>query len=80
MNPKFASEKLKVGEIYSRKSWKELFPTKDATINTGVFKPKNYSSVWFFVTRKKAANQPKYVDNLVGSTLIGRDRPQEKAT
>jgi hypothetical protein len=69
MNPKFASEKLKVGEIYSRKSLREIFPTSDATLNTGVFKPKNYSSVWLFVTRKKAANQPKYVDYLAGTKL-----------
>jgi uncharacterized protein DUF3427 len=69
MNPKFTSEKLKVGEVYSRKSLREIFPTSDATLNTGVFRLKNYSSVWLFVTRKKAANQPKYVDNLVGKTL-----------
>jgi Domain of unknown function (DUF3427) len=69
MNPKFASEKLKVGEIYSRKSLREIFPTSDATLNTGVFKPKNYFSVWLFVTRKKAPNQPKYVDYLSGKTL-----------
>ena len=69
MNPKFASEKLKVGKIYSRKSLREIFPTSDATLNTGVFKPKNYSSVWLFVTRKKAPNQPKYVDYLAGRTL-----------
>ena len=38
-------------------------------MNTGVFKPKNHSSVWLFVTSKKAANQPKYVDLLTGKTL-----------
>ena len=69
MSPAFASEKLKVGEIYSRKSLREIFHVTDATLNTGVFKPKNHSSVWLFVTRKKAANQPKYVDYLAGKTL-----------
>ena len=69
MNPKLASAKLKVGEIYSRKSLREIFPTSDATLNTGVFRPKNYFSVWLFVTRKKAPNQPKYVDYLSGQTL-----------
>jgi putative restriction endonuclease len=68
-NPKLASEKLKVGEIYSRTSLREIFPTSDATLNTGVFRPKNYSSVWLFVTRTKAPNQPKYVDCLSGETL-----------
>jgi putative restriction endonuclease len=69
MSPKFASEKLKVGEIYCRKSLAKLFHITDATLNTGVFKPKHYSSVWLFVTHKKAANQPKYVDHLSGNTL-----------
>jgi len=69
MQPAFASENLKVGEIYTRKSLAKLFHITDATLNTGVFKPKNHSSVWLFVTRKKAANQPKYVDDLVGITL-----------
>jgi putative restriction endonuclease len=69
MRPKFASEKLKIGEIYNRKSLAKLFQITDATLNTGVFKPKNHSSVWLFVTRKKAANQPKYIDSLTGNTL-----------
>ena len=69
MNSGFASEKLKIGGIYSRKLLREIFPTSDATLNTGVFKPKSYSSVWLFVTRKKAPNQPKYVDYLSGKTL-----------
>ena len=59
MNLKLASEKLKVGEVYSRKSLREIFPTSDATLNTGVFRPKNYSSVWLFVTRKKASEPAK---------------------
>lgn len=65
----YASDKLVPGEIYSRASLRSIFRTKDATLNTGVFKPKNYSSIWLFVTRKKATNQPKYVDHLVGDTL-----------
>jgi len=69
MHPAFASEKLKAGEIYSRKSLAKIFHVTDATLNTGVFKLKNHSSVWLFVTRKKAANQPKYVDYLAGKTL-----------
>jgi putative restriction endonuclease len=69
MNSGFASEKLKVGEIYTRKSLAKSFEITDATLNTGVFKPKNFSSVWLFVTHKKAANQPKYVDYLTGDTL-----------
>jgi putative restriction endonuclease len=69
MDLSFASEKLKIGEVYSRKSLREIFSITDATLNTGVFKPKKFSSVWLFVTRKKAANQPKYIDSLTGDKL-----------
>jgi uncharacterized protein DUF3427 len=69
MNSAFASEKLKVGEIYTRKALSKIFHITDATLNTGVFKPKSRPSVWLFVTRKKAANQPKYIDYLTGDTL-----------
>jgi putative restriction endonuclease len=69
MHPVFASDKLNIGEIYNRKSLAKLFKVTDATLNTGVFKPKNHSSVWLFVTSKKAANQPKYVDLLTGNRL-----------
>jgi hypothetical protein len=65
----FASRNLKVGEVYSRKSLGKIFHITDATLNTGVFKPKDHSSVWLFVTRKKAANQPKYVDYIAGDML-----------
>ena len=78
-NPAFASEKLKLGEIYNRKSLATLFHITDATLNTGVFKPKNYSSVWLFVTRKKAANQTKYVDHLVGNTLSWQGQTSGKS-
>ena len=64
-----ASEKLKIGEIYTRKALAKSFHISDATLNTGVFKPKKFSSVWLFVTRKKATNQPKYIDYLTGDTL-----------
>src|SRR5258708_7117077 len=42
----FASEKLKIGESYSRNSLTKQFHITDATLNTGVFRPKGYSSVW----------------------------------
>jgi putative restriction endonuclease len=69
MDRAYASEKLVPGEVYSRAALRDIFKTKDATLNTGVFKPKNYASVFLFVTRKKAKNQPKYVDQLLGDTL-----------
>ncbi len=65
----FASEKLKIGELYSRNSLAKQFHITDATLNTGVFRPKAYSSVWLFVTRNKPANRPQYVDQLAGDEL-----------
>ena len=56
MNLSFASEKLKIGEVYSRDSLAKNFHITEAKLNTGVFRPKAYSSVWLFVTRNKPAN------------------------
>ena len=79
MNLKLASEKLKVGEVYSRKSLREIFPTSDATLNTGVFRPKNYSSVWLFVTRKKHRTSQSTSITYLERHFTGRDKPQAKA-
>ncbi len=56
MNLDFASEKLHVGELYSRDSLAKQFQITDATLKNGVFRPKAYSSVRLFVTRNKPAN------------------------
>ena len=64
------SERLTIGEVYSRKSLAVIFRFNDTTpLTTGVFKSKRFPSVWLFVTRRKAANQTKYVDFLSGDTL-----------
>ena len=64
-----SSEKLKQGDLYSRRQLAEKFSITDATLNTGVFQPKGHSSGWLFVTNKKPANRTQYVDSLVGDTL-----------
>jgi hypothetical protein len=64
-----ASEKLKIGERYSRDSLAKQFLITDATLRNGVFRPKAYSSVWLFVTRNKPANRSQYVDHLTGDEL-----------
>ena len=70
MNSAFASGKLTIGEVYSRKSLVKIFRFGDPTpLKTGVFKSKRFSSVWLFVTKRKAANQTKYVDFLSGDSL-----------
>lgn len=69
MDLSFASEKLKIGEVYSRDSLAKQFAITDATLKNGVFRPKAFSSVWLFVTRNKPANRPQYVDQLSGAEL-----------
>jgi putative restriction endonuclease len=65
----FASEKLKIGEFYSRDSLAKQFQITDATLRNGVFRPKAYFSIWLFVTRNKPANRTQYVDKLAGDEL-----------
>jgi hypothetical protein len=70
MSLAFASEKLKIGELYSRDSLAKQFQITDATLRNGVFRPKAYSSVWLFVTRNnKPANRPPYTNQLAGDVL-----------
>ena len=60
MNFGFASEKLQVGELYSRESLAKQLLTTAATLKNGVSGPKACSSVWPFVTRNKPANRTQY--------------------
>lgn len=54
---------------YSRKELKEQFGISDATIFTGIFQPKGYSSIWLFVTEEKTADRTAYNDFFDGQTL-----------
>lgn len=60
MNLGFASEKLQIGELYSRESLAKQFLITDATLKNGVFRPKACSSFWLFVTRNKPANRTQH--------------------
>ena len=63
------SEKLVVGNVYTRQVLKELFSIKDATINNGIFRPKGHDSIWLFITEEKTPDKPQYVDCLQGEDL-----------
>ncbi len=65
----FTSERLEEGKIYTRKELSDMFDTKDATINTGVFRPKGYQSIWLFVTETKTKGSPQYTDLLYENLL-----------
>lgn len=63
------SPELTEGQIYTRAELADMIGSRDATINTGIFQPKNYDSILLFVTEKKAADKTQYVDQLEGNTL-----------
>lgn len=58
-----------LGEIYTRNRLREMFSIKDATINTGTFRPKGHDSVWLFVTENKTPDRTQYHDLLHNDVL-----------
>lgn len=46
-----------------------MFDIKDATILNGIFKPKNHSSIWLFVTKNKTSDRTDYYDDFDGEFL-----------
>lgn len=63
------SELLTIGAVYTRDALKRILDTSDATINTGVFRPKGSHSILLFVTKSKSADRVQYVDRLEGDFL-----------
>jgi hypothetical protein len=57
------------GDIYTRAKLAEILESKDMTINTGIFQPRDYDSILLFVTEKKSADRTQYVDQLDGDRL-----------
>ena len=60
---------LKAGEIYTRQDLRETFKINDATINTGIFRPKDHKSIWLFITQQKSNDMTQYNDRLEGDDL-----------
>ncbi len=50
------SDSLVDGAIYTRNELREMFGIRDATINTGTFRPKGYDALWLFVTEDEILN------------------------
>src|SRR5918998_6353751 len=63
------SDSLVDGAIYTRNRLREMFDIRDATINTGTFRPKGHDSVWLFVTEKKTPDRTQYYDRLDNDVL-----------
>lgn len=65
----WTSSQLQTGNIYTREHLRELFHIEDATLNTGVFRPKGRNSIWLFVTRDKTSDRTQYIDRFEGGLL-----------
>lgn len=63
------SDRLQVGDVYTRDQLRVRFDISDKTIDTGVFRPKGSDSIWLFVTERKTADRTQYSDFLSGDTL-----------
>ena len=67
---KYASKQLDRGKIYTRVDLRLLFKISDMTINTGIFKPPGFDSVWIFLTENKTKDRTQFEDRLTGATLF----------
>lgn len=70
------SQLLSLGAVYTREELREILSTGDATINTGVFRPKGFDSVLLFVTEKKTSDRTQYIDKLNGDELQWQGQSQ----
>lgn len=65
----YTSSDLLEGDVYTRDDLISAYNIKDATINTGVFRPAGKKSIWLFVTEIKSLDKTQYHDKLCGNTL-----------
>jgi len=66
---RLSSQALAVNAVYSREDLKKQFSITDASIKNGIFKPKDFSSVWLFVTEEKTPDRTQYKDFFDGFSL-----------
>jgi 5-methylcytosine-specific restriction protein A len=63
------SKQLIQGNVYTREQLSQIFHITDATLNTGVFRPSGYQSIWLFVTEQQTNDRPQLHDRLAGDIL-----------
>jgi len=68
------SEHLVIRQVYTRENLMSTFGIADATIKTGIFKPKRHDSVWLFITKNKTADRVQYRDELIGDDLYAESQ------
>ncbi len=66
---KKSSDSLKLMKVYSREELKNQYQITDATINNGIFKPKDVASIWLFITEEKTPDRTQYRDYFDGQIL-----------
>jgi len=64
-----ASTQLEQGTVYTRDDLRERFKIVDATLDTGIFQPAGFNSIWLFVTEEKTLDRTQYEDKLEGDIL-----------
>lgn len=75
---KRSSDALELKRVYSREELKEKFNITDATINNGIFKPKEFSSIWLFITEEKTPDRTQYKDYFDGQVLHFEGQEKKK--
>jgi hypothetical protein len=65
----FTSNALHIGQIYTRDDLQKQFDITDMTLRTGIFVPRDYKSIWLFITEKKPNGMTDYRDYLDGNKL-----------
>jgi 5-methylcytosine-specific restriction enzyme A len=75
---KRSSDALELKRVYSREELKEQFNITDATINNGIFKPKEFSSIWLFITEEKTPDRTQYKDYFDGQVLHFEGQEKKK--
>ncbi len=66
----WTSPQFEIGKVFTRDLLREMFEIKDATINTGVFRPQASNSIWLFITRDKQKDRTQYKDHFNGDLLF----------
>lgn len=74
-----ASQQLVVGNVYTRDELATMFQIGDSTINTGIFKPAAFDSVWLFITEKPTADRTQF-DNLLVDDVLYMDGQEKGRT
>jgi putative restriction endonuclease len=65
-----ASDQLMQQQPYTRDQLRQLFGITEATIETGVFRPSGYNSVWLFVTARAGSSSIPQSKLLDDNTLV----------